>query len=111
MRKLTNRYMLIAAALFLVLSGYAVPAQNITSPQGAQALSSGSVASYVQNQSPGLATKSNRFPALAGWFDVLMLYVAPRSRSDESRSEAVRSRTLAATENPPASRSTPEFAW
>ena len=40
MRKLTNRYLLIAAALFLVVSGYAVPAQNITSPQGAPACQS-----------------------------------------------------------------------
>ena len=123
MQKLTNRYLLIAAALFLVLSAYAVPAQNITaSLRHARALGFGQPGTfggpvptanllYVPNQSPGPALESSRFPALAGWFDLSMLYIAPKGRAAESRLEAVRSRTLAARENRPGEPTSVEFAW
>ncbi len=110
MQKLTNRYLLIAAALFLVLSAYAVPAQNITaSLQDARAGSGGSVTSHVQDQSTGPAVETNRFAAPAGWFDLLMPYITPRSRA-VSRLEAARSQTLAAKEKLAGDRAT-EFAW
>jgi Protein of unknown function (DUF1214) len=112
MQKLTNRYQLIAAALFLVLSAHAVAAQNVTaSPQDARAGSGGSVTSNVQHQSPDLALKGNWLPGLAGWFDLMMRYYGPKSRGDESRLEAAGSQKLVVTENLSGNRAITEFAW
>jgi Protein of unknown function (DUF1214) len=112
MQKLTNRYQLIAAALFLVLSAYAVAAQNVTaSPQDVRAGSGGSVTPYVQHQRPGPALESNWLPALAEWFGLVIRYYGPQSRGDEYRVEVARSQKLVVTENLSGNRAITEFAW
>lgn len=105
MQRLINRYLLIAAALFLALSGYAVPAQNNTpSPPALNPL-------HAQKLPHDPTAESKRLPALAGWFDLMKRYYALQSQIDKPRLEAAGGQTLVVSEKLPGNREIVEYAW